>query len=190
MILSEAVSAWRSDCGTILSPENLVPDGFITILCLLLWDHNVVVSPFLPHRNATVETVAPIFACWFLIYGCTDYIRLYLQSVLQEPLPTCSYPFSLGPDYFWVACYRSVFKSALGILFPPVPSTFRECSSFRHLGMCPIQDNWQPYMGNFLVNCKLLNVLFFSSLMSVAYTDCRDKWKCPVAHHKLLTTDT
>ena len=33
----------------------------------------MVVSPFLPHRSATADMVAPIFACRFLIYSCTDY---------------------------------------------------------------------------------------------------------------------
>jgi hypothetical protein len=47
MILSDTVPTLRSDWGNILSPENLVPDGFIIILWLLLWDHNVVVPPFL-----------------------------------------------------------------------------------------------------------------------------------------------
>jgi hypothetical protein len=41
--------------GTILSPENLVPDGFIIIFWLLLWDHYVLVSSLLPHRSATAD---------------------------------------------------------------------------------------------------------------------------------------
>ena len=81
----------------------------------------MVVSPFLPHRSATAVKMAPIFACRFLICSCTHYIRLHLQSVLQELLPTCSYHFGLGPEYLWVARRRSVFRSALGILFPQYP---------------------------------------------------------------------
>jgi len=103
------------------TPENLVPDGFIIILWLLLSDHNVVVSPLLPHHSVTADKMAPIFARRFLIYSYTDYIQLHLQSVLKELLPTCNYHFSLGPDYLWVACHRSVFRSALGILFPQYP---------------------------------------------------------------------
>jgi hypothetical protein len=36
------------------------------------------VSPFLAYRSATAHTMAPIFACRFLIYSCTDYIHLHL----------------------------------------------------------------------------------------------------------------
>jgi len=93
---------------------------YITIV-MLLWDHNVVVSPFLRHRIATANMMAPIFACRFLIYSCTHYIHLHLQSVLQELLPTCSYHFGLGPGYLWVARRRSVIRSALCILFPQYP---------------------------------------------------------------------
>jgi hypothetical protein len=64
--------------GTILPTENLVPDGFIIILWLLLWDHYVVVSPFLPHRSATADTTTPTFVCRFLIYCCTNELHLHL----------------------------------------------------------------------------------------------------------------
>jgi hypothetical protein len=66
-------------------------------------------------------TMAPIFACRFLIYSWTDYIHLHQQSVLQEPLPLCSYHIGLGSDYLWAARRRSVFRSTLGILFPQYP---------------------------------------------------------------------
>ena len=66
--------------GATLSPENLVPDGFLIMFWLLLFDHNVVVSPFLPHRSVTADTMASIFACRFLTYSCTSYIHLRLQS--------------------------------------------------------------------------------------------------------------
>jgi len=72
LVLSDAVPSRGSEWGTVLSQENLVPDGFIIILWLLLWDLNVVVSSFLPHRSATADTMAPIFACRLLIYSCID----------------------------------------------------------------------------------------------------------------------
>jgi len=51
MILYDAVPARRSDWGTILFPENLVPDGFSIILWLMLCDHNVAVYAMCMHHN-------------------------------------------------------------------------------------------------------------------------------------------
>ena len=50
MFLSDAVPTRKSSWGTILFPENLVPDGFIIILWLMLCDHNVAVYAMcMPH---------------------------------------------------------------------------------------------------------------------------------------------
>jgi hypothetical protein len=73
IILSVFVPARRSGWENILSPEGLVPDGFIVILWLLLLNHDVMISPVLPHRSATANTMALILACRFLIYRCTYY---------------------------------------------------------------------------------------------------------------------
>jgi hypothetical protein len=111
----------------------------------------VVVSPFLPYRSVTADTMAPTFAYRFLIYRCTDYV-ISTYSLARA----CSYHFDLGPDYLWVAHSRSVFRSALGVLFPQYPLYLESVPRSATWGVA----RWRITNSPIWVNCFNKNELY------------------------------
>jgi hypothetical protein len=110
-----------------------------------------MVSPFLPYRSVTADTMAPTFAYRFLIRCCTDYV-ISTYSLARA----CSYHFGLGPDYLWVARRRSFFRSALGVLFPQYPLYLESVPRSANWGVA----RWRITNSPIWANCFNKNELY------------------------------
>jgi hypothetical protein len=98
--------------------ELLVPDGFIIVLWLMLWDHNMVASTYLPHQSAAADTMAPILAC-LQLYRLTSFPPVVSLAKTAFHLQLPLRPMSCLP--LGSPSYRSVFRPPLGVLFPRYP---------------------------------------------------------------------